>query len=76
MGEQHSSAPWGNPNSASPCSSVPMLARLSIQADLHVDVGPDGNLQLLTSACRPTVHAQSTREAERSALSFPGHTVG
>ncbi|XP_052539630.1 protein TENP-like [Tympanuchus pallidicinctus] len=48
----------------SPLHAVPMLARLSIQADLHVDVGPDGNLQLLTSACRPTVHAQSTREAE------------
>ncbi|POI24872.1 hypothetical protein CIB84_011379 [Bambusicola thoracicus] len=63
-------------NSASPRSAVPMPVRISIQADLHVDMGPDGNLQLLTSSCRPTVQAQSTREAERSAPSFPGHRVG
>uniref|UniRef100_A0A8C9ELX1 Lipid-binding serum glycoprotein C-terminal domain-containing protein n=1 Tax=Pavo cristatus TaxID=9049 RepID=A0A8C9ELX1_PAVCR len=48
-----------------PLHAVPMPVRLSIQADLHVDMGPDGNLQLLTSACRPTVQAQSTREAQR-----------
>uniref|UniRef100_A0A8C2SY25 Protein TENP-like n=1 Tax=Coturnix japonica TaxID=93934 RepID=A0A8C2SY25_COTJA len=49
-----------------PLHAVPMPVRVSIQADLHVDMGPDGNLQLLTSACRPTVQAPSTREAERS----------
>nr|O42273.1 RecName: Full=Protein TENP [Gallus gallus]AAC14583.1 Tenp [Gallus gallus] len=47
-----------------PLHTVPMPVRISIRADLHVDMGPDGNLQLLTSACRPTVQAQSTREAE------------
>ncbi|XP_065610210.1 BPI fold-containing family B member 2 [Cyrtonyx montezumae] len=47
-----------------PLRAMPTLARLSIQADLHVDLGPDGNLQLLTSACRPTMHAQSTGEVE------------
>ncbi|XP_015737221.2 protein TENP-like isoform X2 [Coturnix japonica] len=47
-----------------PLHAVPMPVRVSIQADLHVDMGPDGNLQLLTSACRPTVQAPSTREAE------------
>lgn len=76
VGQQRGSAPWGSPSSASPRSTVPMPVRISIRADLHVDMGPDGNLQLLTSACRPTVQAQSTREAERSAPSFPGHRVG
>uniref|UniRef100_A0A8V0YYJ3 BPI fold containing family B member 2 n=1 Tax=Gallus gallus TaxID=9031 RepID=A0A8V0YYJ3_CHICK len=47
-----------------PLHTVPMPVRISIRADLHVDMGPDGNLQLLTSACRPTMQAQSTREAE------------
>uniref|UniRef100_A0A669NZI0 Lipid-binding serum glycoprotein C-terminal domain-containing protein n=1 Tax=Phasianus colchicus TaxID=9054 RepID=A0A669NZI0_PHACC len=47
-----------------PLHAVPMPVRLSIRADLHVDMGPDGNLQLLTSACRPTVRAKSSREAE------------
>ncbi|XP_021272061.1 BPI fold-containing family B member 2 isoform X2 [Numida meleagris] len=47
-----------------PLLAVPKPARLSIQADLHVDLGPDGNLRLLTSACRPTVRAQSTRKEE------------
>ncbi|XP_072206277.1 protein TENP-like isoform X1 [Excalfactoria chinensis] len=47
-----------------PLHAVPMPVRIFIQADLHVDMGPDGNLQLLTSACRPTVQAQNIREAE------------
>ncbi|NXJ16594.1 TENP protein, partial [Odontophorus gujanensis] len=58
-----------------PLRAMPTLARLSIQADLHVDLGPDGNLQLLTSACRPTVHTRSTGQVERSALGFPEHRL-
>uniref|UniRef100_A0A8B9CTD3 Lipid-binding serum glycoprotein C-terminal domain-containing protein n=1 Tax=Anser brachyrhynchus TaxID=132585 RepID=A0A8B9CTD3_9AVES len=47
----------------------PALARLSILADLRVDLSPDGDLQLTTSACRPTVEeVQSAEEVERFAL--------
>uniref|UniRef100_A0A8B9CU33 Lipid-binding serum glycoprotein C-terminal domain-containing protein n=1 Tax=Anser brachyrhynchus TaxID=132585 RepID=A0A8B9CU33_9AVES len=38
-----------------PPAAAPRLARLSILADLRVDLSPDGDLQLTTSACRPTV---------------------
>ncbi|XP_068890655.1 BPI fold-containing family B member 2 [Aphelocoma coerulescens] len=35
--------------------------RLSILADLHVDMNPEGNLELVTSDCRPTLEeVQST----------------
>ncbi|NXL89808.1 TENP protein, partial [Alectura lathami] len=45
-------------------------ARLSIQADLHVDLGSDGNLQLVPSACRPTVEeTRSTEEKESKSSS-------
>ncbi|NXQ23072.1 TENP protein, partial [Peucedramus taeniatus] len=42
--------------------------RLSILADLHVDMNPEGNLELVTSECKPTLEeVQSTKETERSA---------
>jgi len=43
--------------------------RLSILADLHVEMNPEGNLELVTSTCKPTVEeTQSTEEMERSTL--------
>uniref|UniRef100_A0A672TZP4 Lipid-binding serum glycoprotein C-terminal domain-containing protein n=1 Tax=Strigops habroptila TaxID=2489341 RepID=A0A672TZP4_STRHB len=48
------------------------VMRLSIRADLHVEMNPEGNLELVTSACKPTVEeVQSTEEVERSILHFP-----
>ncbi|NWW07695.1 TENP protein, partial [Oreocharis arfaki] len=42
--------------------------RLSILADLHVDMNPEGNLELVTSDCKPTLEeVQSTEEMDRSA---------
>ncbi|NXP97286.1 TENP protein, partial [Vidua macroura] len=42
--------------------------RLSILADLHVDMNPEGNLELVTSDCKPTLEeVQSTEESDRSA---------
>uniref|UniRef100_A0A663EBS3 Lipid-binding serum glycoprotein C-terminal domain-containing protein n=1 Tax=Aquila chrysaetos chrysaetos TaxID=223781 RepID=A0A663EBS3_AQUCH len=42
------------------------VMRLSILADLHVEMNPEGNLELVTSACKPTVEEmQSTEEIER-----------
>ncbi|NXQ65550.1 TENP protein, partial [Quiscalus mexicanus] len=41
--------------------------RLSILADLHVDMNPEGNLELVTSDCKPTLEeVQSTEETDRS----------
>uniref|UniRef100_A0A493TAH4 Lipid-binding serum glycoprotein C-terminal domain-containing protein n=1 Tax=Anas platyrhynchos platyrhynchos TaxID=8840 RepID=A0A493TAH4_ANAPP len=45
-----------------PPDAAPRLARLSILADLHIDLSPDGDLQLITSYCRPTVEVQSAEE--------------
>uniref|UniRef100_A0A8B9MTG8 Lipid-binding serum glycoprotein C-terminal domain-containing protein n=1 Tax=Accipiter nisus TaxID=211598 RepID=A0A8B9MTG8_9AVES len=46
------------------------VIRLSILADLHVEMNPEGNLELVTSACKPTVEEmQSTEEIERPRLS-------
>ncbi|NWW15802.1 TENP protein, partial [Falcunculus frontatus] len=43
--------------------------RLSILADLHVEMNPEGNLELVTSDCKPTLEeVQSTEETDRSAL--------
>uniref|UniRef100_A0A8B9SRD0 Lipid-binding serum glycoprotein C-terminal domain-containing protein n=1 Tax=Anas platyrhynchos TaxID=8839 RepID=A0A8B9SRD0_ANAPL len=50
-----------------PPDAAPRLARLSILADLHIDLSPDGDLQLITSYCRPTVEVQSAEEVGRSA---------
>ncbi|NXO06268.1 TENP protein, partial [Oriolus oriolus] len=42
--------------------------RLSILADLHVEMNPEGNLELVTSDCKPTLEeVQSTEETDRSA---------
>ncbi|NXM36003.1 TENP protein, partial [Oxyruncus cristatus] len=42
--------------------------QLSILADLHVEMNPEGNLELVTSACKPTLEElQSTEEMDRSA---------
>ncbi|KAM6053264.1 protein TENP-like [Theristicus caerulescens] len=52
-------------------SSTTKVMRLSILADLHVEMNPEGNLELVTSACKTTVEeAQSTEEVERSAPRF------
>lgn len=45
--------------------------RLSILAELHVDMNPEGNLELVTSDCKPTLEeVQSTEEMDRSAPQF------
>ncbi|NXE84726.1 TENP protein, partial [Cochlearius cochlearius] len=50
-----------------PAPSTTKVLRLSILADLHVEMNPEGNLELVTSACKPTVEEmQSTEELERS----------
>uniref|UniRef100_A0A8C6J2Z4 Uncharacterized protein n=1 Tax=Melopsittacus undulatus TaxID=13146 RepID=A0A8C6J2Z4_MELUD len=52
-----------------PAPSGIKVMRLSIRADLHVEMNPEGNLEVVTSACKPTVEeAQSTEEVERSVL--------
>ncbi|NXG67390.1 TENP protein, partial [Hemiprocne comata] len=59
--------------SISPIPSTTTVMRLSILADLHVEMNPEGNLELVTSACKPTLEeVQSTEEMARSAprLSF------
>ncbi|NXT62079.1 TENP protein, partial [Chaetops frenatus] len=41
--------------------------RLSILAELHVEMNPEGNLELVTSDCKPTLEeVQSTEEMDRS----------
>ncbi|NXJ83655.1 TENP protein, partial [Trogon melanurus] len=50
-----------------PTPSTTKVMRLSILADLHIDMSPEGNLELVTSSCKPTVEElQSTEEMERS----------
>uniref|UniRef100_A0A8C0FR37 Lipid-binding serum glycoprotein C-terminal domain-containing protein n=1 Tax=Bubo bubo TaxID=30461 RepID=A0A8C0FR37_BUBBB len=50
---------------------VTPVMRLSILADFHVEMNPEGNLELVTSACKPTVEEmQSTEETERSTPQF------
>uniref|UniRef100_A0A8B9Z6K0 Lipid-binding serum glycoprotein C-terminal domain-containing protein n=1 Tax=Buteo japonicus TaxID=224669 RepID=A0A8B9Z6K0_9AVES len=49
-----------------PAPSTTKVMRLSILADLHVEMNPEGNLELVTSACKPTIEEmQSTEETER-----------
>ncbi|NXY16157.1 TENP protein, partial [Atrichornis clamosus] len=51
-----------------PAPSTTKEMRLSILADLHVEMNPEGNLELVTSACKPTLEElQSTEEMDRSA---------
>uniref|UniRef100_A0A8C5TRT6 Lipid-binding serum glycoprotein C-terminal domain-containing protein n=1 Tax=Malurus cyaneus samueli TaxID=2593467 RepID=A0A8C5TRT6_9PASS len=48
--------------------------RLSILADLHVEMNPEENLELVTSDCKPTLEeVQSTEEIDRSAPVFLLH---
>ncbi|KFZ65318.1 Protein TENP, partial [Podiceps cristatus] len=47
--------------------STTKVMRLSILADLHVEMNPEGNLELVTSGCKPTLEEmQSTEEIGRS----------
>ncbi|KFQ21833.1 Protein TENP, partial [Merops nubicus] len=54
-----------------PAPSSPKVKRLSILADLHVEMNPEGYLELVTSACKPTVQEkQSTEEIESKSSSL------
>ncbi|XP_009992311.1 PREDICTED: protein TENP-like [Chaetura pelagica] len=48
--------------SISPTPSTTTVTRLSILADLHVEMNPEGNLELVTSACRPTLEGSQSIE--------------
>ncbi|NWU67060.1 TENP protein, partial [Pterocles burchelli] len=49
-----------------PAPSTTKVMRLSLLAELHVEMNPEGNLELVTSACKPSVEeVQSTEEMER-----------
>ncbi|NXG01439.1 TENP protein, partial [Sakesphorus luctuosus] len=51
-----------------PAPSTTKEMQLSILAELHVEMNPEGNLELVTSACKPTLEElQSTEEMDRSA---------
>ncbi|CAM9555074.1 unnamed protein product [Bubo scandiacus] len=53
-----------------PAPSTTKVMRLSILADFHVEMNPEGNLELVTSACKPTVEEmQSTEETESKSSS-------
>lgn len=52
-------------------SSSTKAMRLSILADLHLEMTTEGNLKLVTSACKPTLEEQqSTEDTERSTPQF------
>lgn len=72
---------WGELDQDQPlCSSLLLLSwhssttkvlKLSIRANLHVEMNPEGNLEVVTSACKPTVEeVASTEEKERLILWF------
>ncbi|NWH22394.1 TENP protein, partial [Grus americana] len=53
-----------------PAPSTTKVMRLSILADIHVEMNPEGNLELVTSACKPTMEEmQSTEEMESKSSS-------
>ncbi|NXP54919.1 TENP protein, partial [Heliornis fulica] len=53
-----------------PAPSTTKVMRLSITTDLHVEMNPEGNLELVTSACKPTMEeVQSTEETESESSS-------
>ncbi|KAM6404293.1 BPI fold-containing family B member 2 [Rhynochetos jubatus] len=53
-----------------PAPSTTKAMRLSILADLHVEMNPEGNLELVTSSCKPTVdEVPSTEESESKSSS-------
>uniref|UniRef100_A0A8C5TRZ4 Lipid-binding serum glycoprotein C-terminal domain-containing protein n=1 Tax=Malurus cyaneus samueli TaxID=2593467 RepID=A0A8C5TRZ4_9PASS len=77
---QESGWPGGSvapaPTSSSPPwhSTTTKEMRLSILADLHVEMNPEENLELVTSDCKPTLEeVQSTEEIDRSAPVFLLH---
>ncbi|NXW05374.1 TENP protein, partial [Fregetta grallaria] len=53
-----------------PAPSTAEVMRLSILAELHVEMNPDGNLEMVTSTCRPSAEMQSSEEMERSTPRF------
>ncbi|KAM6248641.1 BPI fold-containing family B member 2 [Porphyrio hochstetteri] len=53
-----------------PAPSATKVMRLSLETNLHVEMNPEGNLELVTSACRATVEEmQSTEEMESESSS-------
>ncbi|NXW87331.1 TENP protein, partial [Alopecoenas beccarii] len=53
-----------------PAPSSNKAVRLSILADLHLEMTPEGNLELVTSACKPTLEElQSTEDMESKSSS-------
>ncbi|NXO54977.1 TENP protein, partial [Aramus guarauna] len=53
-----------------PAPSTTKVMRMSILVDLHVEMNPEGNLELVTSACKPTMEEmQSTEEMESKSSS-------
>ncbi|KAM8996450.1 protein TENP-like [Ara ararauna] len=53
-----------------PAPSTTKVMRLAIRADLHVEMNPEGNLEVVTSACKPTMEeVQSTKEMESKSSS-------
>ncbi|NXE11510.1 TENP protein, partial [Lophotis ruficrista] len=50
-----------------PAPSTTKVTRLSILADFHLEMNPEGNLELVPSSCRPTVEeTQSSEQQDRS----------
>ncbi|KAK2529192.1 Bpifb2 [Columba livia] len=49
-----------------PAPSSTKAMRLSILADLHLEMTPEGNLKLVTSACKPTLEEQQSTEDTES----------
>ncbi|NXK23973.1 TENP protein, partial [Arenaria interpres] len=50
-----------------PAPSTTKVMRLSILSDLHVEMNPEGNLEMVASACKTSLEEmQSTEEMERS----------
>ncbi|KAF1525143.1 Protein TENP, partial [Eudyptes sclateri] len=52
--------------SITPTLSTTKVMRLSILVDLHVEMNPEGNLELVTSACKPTVEEMQSTEGKES----------
>ncbi|KFP38862.1 Protein TENP, partial [Chlamydotis macqueenii] len=54
-----------------PAPSTTKVMRLSILADFHLEMNPEGNLELVPSACRPTVEETQSSEQQDSKSSSP-----
>ncbi|NXF47384.1 TENP protein, partial [Oceanites oceanicus] len=59
-----------------PTPSTTEVMRLSILAELHMEMNPEGNLEMVTSTCKPSLEMQSTEEMERSTPRFSFHHLG